>query len=62
MIQMKAKEVMEVLNISRATLYRYTKSGKLKTICEINGQYRYCPKSVFGLLGKSVPPEYEKYL
>jgi predicted site-specific integrase-resolvase len=53
---------MKVLNISRATLYRYTKSGKLKTICEINGQYRYCPKSVFGLLGKPVPPEYEKYL
>ena len=59
---MKAKEVMEILNISRATLYRYTKSGKLKIICEINGQYRYCPKSVFGILGKPVPKEFEKYL
>lgn len=56
---MKAKDVMKVLQISRATLYRYTKSGQIKIDCEINGQYRYNAKSVFALLGKDVPEEYK---
>ena len=56
---MRAKEVMEVLKISRATLYRYTKSGQIKIDCEINGQYRYNAESVFTLLGREVPDEYK---
>ena len=57
---MKAKDVMKVLQISRATLYRYTKAGKIKISCEINGQYRYSAESVFALLNKPVPEEYKK--
>lgn len=56
---MKAKDVMEILKISRATLYRYTKAGQIKIDCEINGQYRYNAESVFALLGKDVPDEYK---
>ena len=56
---MKAKEVMEVLKISRTTLYRYTKSGQIKIDCKINGQYRYNAESVFSLLGKPVPDMYK---
>jgi predicted site-specific integrase-resolvase len=56
---MKAKDVMKVLQISRATLYRYVKAGTIKVDCEINGQYRYNAESVFGLLGKPVPDTYK---
>lgn len=56
---MKAKDVMKVLQISRATLYRYVKAGTIKVDCEINGQYRYNAESVFALLGKDVPDEYK---
>jgi predicted site-specific integrase-resolvase len=57
---MKAKDVMKVLQISRATLYRYTKAGKIKVSCEINGQYRYSAESVFALLNQPVPAEYQR--
>lgn len=56
---MKAKDVMKVLKISRATLYRYVKAGTIKVDCEINGQYRYNAESVFVLLGQNVPDEYK---
>ena len=56
---MKAKDVMRVLQISRATLYRYTKSGQIKVDCCINGQYRYNAESVYNLLGKPVPDIYK---
>ena len=56
---MKAKDVMKVLQISRATLYRYTKAGLIKVDCEINGQYRYNAESVYKLLGKTAPNEYK---
>ena len=56
---MKAKDVIKVLQISRATLYRYVKAGIVKVDCEINGQYRYNAESVFALLGKDVPDEYK---
>ena len=56
---MKAKDVMRVLQISRATLYRYVKAGTIKVDCEINGQYRYNTESVFALLGKDVEDEYK---
>ena len=47
---MRAKEVMEVLNISRTTLYRYVKQGLIKVDACINGQYRYNKESVYSLL------------
>ena len=56
---MKAKDVMRVLQISRATLYRYVKAGTIKVDCEINGKYRYNAESVFAIIGKSVPDEYK---
>lgn len=56
---MKAKDVMRVLQISRATLYRYVKAGTIKVDCEINGQYRYNAESVYSLLGKQVPEQYK---
>lgn len=47
---MKAKDVMEVLSISRTTLYRYVKQGLIKIDAEINGKYRYNKESVYNLL------------
>ena len=47
---MRAKEVMQVLQISRATLYRYVKQGLIKIDAEINGQYRYNKESIYALL------------
>ena len=43
---MKAKEVMQILNISRVTLWRYVKQGLIKVDSQINGQYRYNKESV----------------
>ena len=57
---MRAKEVMEVLNICRRTLARYVKSGQIKIDVTINGQHRYNAKSVFALLGQEVPEKYKK--
>ena len=57
---MKAKEVMEVLNICRRTLARYVKSGQIKIDATINGQHRYNAESVFALLGQDVPENYRK--
>lgn len=47
---MKAKEVMQLLDISRVTLWRYVKKGLIKIDSQINGQYRYNKESVYALL------------
>ena len=47
---MRAKEVMELLKISRTTLYRYVKCKLIKVDAEINGQYIYNKESVLSLL------------
>ena len=57
---MRAKEVMEVLNICRRTLARYVKSGQVKINATINGQHRYNAESVYKLLNKEVPEKYKK--
>lgn len=57
---MKAKEVMQALNICRRTLARYVKSGQVKIDVTINGQHRYNAESVYNLLGQSVPEIYKK--
>lgn len=49
---MRAKEVMQVLGITRPTLCKYVKQGLIKIDSTINGQYRYNRESVMKLLGK----------
>lgn len=50
---MKAKEVLEKLNITRPTLTKYVKEGLIKIDSEVNGQYNYNEDSVNKLLGIS---------
>lgn len=50
---MKAKEVLKLLQITRPTLTKYTKTGLIKIDSTINGQHRYNDASVYELLGKS---------
>lgn len=47
---MKAKEVLEILDITRPTLSKYVKQGLIKIDAIINGQYRYNEESVYNLL------------
>ena len=47
---MKAKEVLELLNITRPTLCKYVKQGLIKIDSVINNQYRYNAESVYSLL------------
>ena len=49
---MKAKEVLKFLNISRTTLYYYTRDGIIKTTKLDNGYYDYDEASVFKILKK----------
>lgn len=51
---MKAKEVLEVLHISRPTLTKYVKEGRIKAVKGENGQYNYDEDSVYLLLNKGV--------
>lgn len=50
---MKAKEVLKLLQITRTTLYNYTKTGIIKVKNEINGRYDYDEDSVYSLLNKN---------
>lgn len=47
---LKAKDVMEILDISRRTLSTYVTDGKVLIDTEINGKYKYNKASVFKLL------------
>ena len=47
---MKASEVMDVLNISRSTLYRLVKKGVIKVTRLPNGRLDYDEKSVYEYL------------
>lgn len=49
---LKAKDVMEILDISRQTLSTYVKQGLIKVDAVINGKYRYNKASVFNLITK----------
>ena len=51
---MKAKEVLELLNITRPTLCKYVKQGLIKVDAVINGQYRYNADSVYKLLKNNI--------
>lgn len=49
---MKAKEVMNILNITRVTLSSYVKSNKIKVYNLPNGRYLYDDDSVLSLIGR----------
>jgi len=55
---MKPKEAMEVLRISRSTLRRLRKDGKIKALRLSNGRYEYDEESVYRYLLESTgkPP------
>ena len=48
---MKAKEVMNILNITRVTLSSYVKNNKIKVYNLPNGRYLYDDDSVLSLIG-----------
>lgn len=49
---MKAKKVIEILNISRATLSNYVKEGKIKTYPSATRWLDYDEESVYALVSK----------
>lgn len=51
---MTAKEVLSVLQITRQTLTKYVKEGKLKVTVKGNGRYDYDADSVYKMLNKDI--------
>lgn len=51
---MTAKEVMRVLQITRPTLTKYVKAGKVKVIVKGNGRYDYDTDSIYKMLNKDI--------
>ena len=51
---MKAKEVLQVLRVTRPTLTKYVKEGLKKVTVKGNGQYDYDSDSVYKLLNKDI--------
>lgn len=51
---MKAKEVLQILKITRQTLTKYVKEGRVKVTVKGNGQYDYDSDSVYKLLNKDI--------
>lgn len=49
---MKAKDVLEILQIHRNTLYNYVKEGKIRVIIKANGYYDYNDDDVYAFIGK----------
>lgn len=52
---MKAKEVMNLLRVSRVTLSKYVKQGTIQVTPLPNGRYDYDEKSVYSFLNKDIP-------
>ncbi|WP_120945889.1 IS607 family transposase [Helicobacter labacensis] len=48
---MKSKEVLKLLKISRVTLWKYVRDGKIRVEQEPNGYYKYYDADVYKLLG-----------
>lgn len=48
---MKSNEVLKILKISRVTLCKYVKSGKIRVEKEPNGYYKYCDEDVYKIAG-----------
>ena len=53
-IKLTAKEVLRVLQITRPTLTKYVKEGKLKVTIKGNGRYDYDADSVYKMLNKDI--------
>ena len=51
---MRSKEVLNLLRVTRPTLTKYVKSGKIKVIRKPNGHYEYDEESVYAFLNKDV--------
>lgn len=51
---MKAKEVLQILQVTRQTLTKYVKEGRIKVIVKVNGQYDYDVDDVYKLLNGDV--------
>jgi len=54
MLFMKAKQVLNIMQISRPTLTRYVKNGLIKTTTLLNGRYDYDENSVYAFLNKNI--------
>lgn len=54
---MKAKEVLNLLKVSRPTLTKYVKSGIIKVVELPNGQYEYDDSSVCNFFNRGVARE-----
>ena len=50
----KAKEVLQILRVTRPTLTKYVKEGLIKVTVKSNGQYDYDSDSVYKLLNKDI--------
>ena len=53
-INMTAAEVLRILQITRPTLTKYVKEGKLKVTVKGNGRYDYDADSVYKMLNKDI--------
>ena len=51
---MTAKEVLRILQITRPTLTKYVKDGKIKVTVKGNGRYDYDADSVYKMLNKDI--------
>lgn len=51
---MKAKEVLQILRVSRPTLTKYVREGLVKVTLKGNGQYDYDADSVYQMLNKDI--------
>lgn len=49
---MKAKEVLNILGVTRTTLCKYVKDGFIKVTKKKNGYYDYDEDSVYAFIGQ----------
>lgn len=52
--KMKAKEVLQILRVTRPTLTKYVREGLVKVTVKGNGQYDYDVDSVYQILNKDI--------
>ena len=53
-MNMTAKDVLRILQITRPTLTKYVKEGKIKVTTKGNGRYDYDADSVYKMLNKDI--------
>ena len=52
---MKSGDVLRLLNISRPTLAKYLKEGRINAERKVNGQWEYNEEDVFKIFNKGIP-------